>query len=106
MLPLAVADVVMNGLSHSQASCKYGFSKSRIQRAVSQNPAHRKGGRQYEENRKRKQSSKDEEQPSAKKPKTTRKSRTDKTDKPKGDESEQEDSSSEQESLPDIILDS
>ena len=104
MLILAVADVVMNGLSHAQASCKYGFTKSRIQRAVSQNPAHRKGGRQYEENRKRKEPSKDEKQPPAKKPKSTRKSRADKTNKPKDDESEREDSSSEKESLPDIVL--
>ena len=51
MLAVAIGDVHINGLSHAQAAAKYGFSKSRIQRAISGKAEHRKGGKQYSQKR-------------------------------------------------------
>ena len=54
MLAIAIGDIYLNKISYDQASQKYQFSKSRIQRAVSGKAEHRKGGKQYQQERKRK----------------------------------------------------
>ena len=54
MLAVALGDVLLNKLSHSQASYKYGFSKTMIQRSLSGRTEHKKGGKQYQQERKRK----------------------------------------------------
>ena len=54
MLAIALGDVLLNKLSHSQASMKYGFSKTMIQRTLSGKIEHKKGGKQYQQERKRK----------------------------------------------------
>ena len=54
MLAVALGDVLLNKLSHSQASYKYGFSKTMIQRSLSGRIEHKKGGKQYQQERKRK----------------------------------------------------
>ena len=56
MLAIAIGDVHLNSLTYSQASQKYEFSKSRIQRAISGKVEHKKGGKQYHQERKRKTS--------------------------------------------------
>ena len=52
MLAIALGDVLLNKLSHSQASMKYGFSKTMIQRTLSGKMEHKKGGKQYQQERK------------------------------------------------------
>ena len=52
MLAVALGDVLLNKLSHSQASMKYGFSKTMIQRSLSGKAEHKKGGKQYQQERK------------------------------------------------------
>ena len=52
MLAIAIGDIYLNKISYDQASQKYQFSKSRIQRAVSGKAEHRKGGKQYQQERK------------------------------------------------------
>ena len=52
MLAIALGDVLLNRLSHSQASMKYGFSKTMIQRTLSGKTEHKKGGKQYQQERK------------------------------------------------------
>ena len=52
MLAVALGDVLLNKLSHSQASYKYGFSKTMIQRSLSGRTEHKKGGKQYQQERK------------------------------------------------------
>ena len=47
MLAIAIGDVHLNSLTYGQASQKYEFSKSRIQRAISSKAQHKKGGKQY-----------------------------------------------------------
>ena len=54
MLAIALGDVLLNKLSHSQASMKYGFSKTMIQHTLSGKMEHKKGGKQYQQERKRK----------------------------------------------------
>ena len=54
MLAVALGDVLLNKLSHSQASYKYRFSKTMIQRSLSGRIEHKKGGKQYQQERKRK----------------------------------------------------
>ena len=54
MLAIALGDVLLNKLSHSQASMKYGFSKTMIQHTLSGKIEHKKGGKQYQQERKRK----------------------------------------------------
>ena len=66
LLAIAIGDVHLNGLSHTQASMKYGFSKSKIQRVISGKTEHKKGGKQYQSERKRKG---DEETGSSSQPK-------------------------------------
>ena len=48
MLAIAIGDIHLNKLSYDQASQKYQISKSRIQRAISGKAEHKKGGKQYE----------------------------------------------------------
>ena len=54
MLAIAIGDIHLNKLSYKQASQKYQVSKSRIQRAISGKAEHKKGGKQYELEKKRK----------------------------------------------------
>ena len=56
MLAIAIGDVHLNSLTYGQASQKYEFSKSKIQRAISSKAEHKKGGKQYHQERKRKTS--------------------------------------------------
>ena len=56
MLAIAIGDVHLNSLTYGQASQKYEFSKSRIQRAISGKAEHKKGGKQYYQEWKRKTS--------------------------------------------------
>ena len=48
MLAIAIGDFQLNQTSQAKISMKYGFPKTRIQRIMSQDPAHRKGGCQYQ----------------------------------------------------------
>ena len=54
MLAITIGDIHLNKLSYDQASQKYQVSKSRIQRAISGKAEHKKGGKQYELEKKRK----------------------------------------------------
>ena len=54
MLAIAIGDIHLNKLSYDQASQKYQVSKSHIQRAISGKAEHKKGGKQYELEKKRK----------------------------------------------------
>ena len=54
ILAIAIGDIHLNKLSYDQASQKYQISKSRIQRAISGKADHKKGGKQYHLERKRK----------------------------------------------------
>ena len=54
MLAVALGDVLLNKLSHWQASYKYGFSKTMIQGSLSGRIEHKKGGKQYQQERKHK----------------------------------------------------
>ena len=56
LLAIAIGDIHLNSLTYSQASQKYEFSKSRIQRAISGTAEHKKGGKQYYQEQKRKTS--------------------------------------------------
>ena len=56
MLAIAIGDIHLNKLSYDQASQKYQISKSRIQRAISGKADHKKGGKQYNLEWKRKAS--------------------------------------------------
>ena len=100
MLAIAIGDIYLNKISYDQASQKYQFSKSCIQRAVSGKAEHRKGGKQYQQERKRK--AEQEASTSAK--------------KSKGDDEDEEEEearpvpacfqqSKEQDTLPDLIDD-
>ena len=42
----------INQFSQAHTALKYGFAKTRIQRALSHDPSHKKGGRQYQQERK------------------------------------------------------
>ena len=48
MLAIAIGDLQLNQTSQVKISMKYSFPKTRIQRIMSQDPAHHKGGRQYQ----------------------------------------------------------
>ena len=48
MLAIAIGDLQLNQTSQVKISMKYGFPKTRIQRTMSQDLAHCKGGRQYQ----------------------------------------------------------
>ena len=62
MFPIAIGDLQLNQTSQVKISMKYGFPKTRIQRMMSQDPAHRKGGHQYqvEQQKKRKVAEKEQ----------------------------------------------
>ena len=48
MLTITIGDLQLNQTSQAKISMKYSFPKTRIQRIMSQDPAHRKGGHQYQ----------------------------------------------------------
>ena len=48
MFAIATGDLQLNQTSQVKISMKYGFLKTRIQRMMSQDPAHHKGGHQYQ----------------------------------------------------------
>ena len=48
MFAIAIGDLQLNQTSQAKISMKYGFPKTRIQRTMSQDPAHHKGGCQYQ----------------------------------------------------------
>ena len=52
MLAIAIGDIHLNKLLYDQASQKYQISKSHIQRAISGRTEHKKGGKQYQQERK------------------------------------------------------
>ena len=52
---MAVGDCVINKKSQAEIAKKYGIPRSRVQRAISRKKEHKKGGKQYQE-RKRKAS--------------------------------------------------
>ena len=54
LFAIAIGDMQVNQFSQAHIAFKYGYAKTRIQRALSHNPEHRKGGRQYQQERKRK----------------------------------------------------
>ena len=69
MLAIAIGDVHLNSLSYAQASQKYEFSKSRIQRGISGKSEHKKGGKQYKQEKKRKAAEEADTSPKEKKAK-------------------------------------
>ena len=56
---MAVRDCIVNKKSQAEIATKYNISRSRIQRAMSGKKEHRKGGKQYWQERKRKTSEED-----------------------------------------------
>ena len=52
LFAIAIGDHTLNQFSQAKTALKYGFAKTRIQRALSHDPSHRKGGRQYIQERK------------------------------------------------------
>ena len=100
MLAIAIGDIYLNKISYDQASQKYQFSKSRIQRAVSRKTEHRKGGKQYQQERKRK--AKQEASTSAKKSKGDDEDDKEEETRPVPACFEQ---SKEQDTLPDLVDD-
>ena len=100
LLAIVISDIHLNSLTYSQASQKYKFSKSHIQRAISGRTEHKKGGKQYQQERKHK--AEQEASTSAK--------------KSKGDDEDNEEEearpvpacfrqSKEQDTLPDLVYD-
>ena len=47
LFAITIGDHTLNQFSQVKTALKYGFAKTRIQRALSHDPSHRKGGRQY-----------------------------------------------------------
>ena len=56
---MAVRDCIVNKRSQAEIATKYNISRSRIQWAMSGKKEHRKGGKQYQQERKRKPSEED-----------------------------------------------
>ena len=56
---MAVGDCIVNKKSQAEVAVKYNISRSRIQRAMSGKKEHRKGGKQYQQEKKRKLSEED-----------------------------------------------
>ena len=54
LLLMAVRDCVFNKKSQAELARKYGTPRSRVQRAMSGKKEHKKGGKQYQQERKRK----------------------------------------------------
>ena len=59
LLLMAVRDCVVNKKSQAEIARKYGIPRSRVQRAMSGKKEHKKGGKQYRQERKRKMSEED-----------------------------------------------
>ena len=57
MFAIAIGDLQLNQTSQAKISMKYGFPKTKIQRTMSQDLAHRKGGQQYQAERQKKKKS-------------------------------------------------
>ena len=51
---MAVGDCIVNKKSQAEVAMKYNISRSRIQRAMSGKKEHQKGGKQYQQEKKRK----------------------------------------------------
>ena len=51
---IAIGDLQLNQTSQAKISQKYGFPKTRIQQAMSADPAHKKGGGQYQAEKQKK----------------------------------------------------
>ena len=56
---MAVGDCIVNKKSQAEVAMKYNVPRSRIQRAMSGKKEHRKGGKQYQQEKKRKRSEED-----------------------------------------------
>ena len=56
---MAVGDCIVNKKSQAEVATKYNIPRSRIQRAMSGKKEHRKGGKQYQQEKKRKLSEED-----------------------------------------------
>ena len=56
---MVVGDCIVNKKSQAEIATKYNISRSRIQRAMSGKKEHSKGGKQYQQERKRKPSEED-----------------------------------------------
>ena len=56
---MAVGDCIVNKKSQAEIATKYNIPRSRIQRAMSGKKEHRKGGKQYQQEKKRKPSEED-----------------------------------------------
>ena len=64
LFAIAIGDMQINQFSQVHTALKYGFAKTRIQRALSHDPSHKKGGRQYQQERKCKAKPKPQEEES------------------------------------------
>ena len=62
MFAIAIGDLQLNQTSQAKISMKYRFPKTRIQRMMSQDPAHHKGGRQYQAEQQKKRKAAQKEQ--------------------------------------------
>ena len=56
---MAVGDCIVNKKSQAEVAMKYNIPRSKIQRAISGKKEHRKGGKQYQQEKKRKLSEED-----------------------------------------------
>ena len=56
LLLMAVGDCVINKKSQAEIARKYGVPRSRVQQAMSGKKEHKKGGKKYQQERKRKMS--------------------------------------------------
>ena len=56
---MAVGDCIVNKKSQAEIAVKYNIPRSRIQRAMSGKKEHQKGGKQYQQEKKRKPSEED-----------------------------------------------
>ena len=56
LLLMAVRDCIVNKKSQAEIAKKYGIPRSRVQQAMSGKKEHKKGGKQYRQERKRKTS--------------------------------------------------
>ena len=54
LLLMAVRDCIVNKKSHAEIAKKYNIPRSRVQWAMSGKKEHKKGGKQYQQERKRK----------------------------------------------------
>ena len=54
---ISIGDLQLNQTSQAKISQKYGFPKTRIQRAMSADPTHKKSGRQYQVEKQKKEES-------------------------------------------------